>query len=152
MKYWVFGPSPVASETEHREAAGYSMKWTDLSFLEIQTPEAPVGRRHGMFEAHFSFVICGSHEKRWAAYSFDDTEFDDEDLYDKIFPCEGVHADPIASDDDTDAERPIWDAREYFLKIVSSRVRRATDSWDELLRPIERSIQEYVSANSLERS
>jgi hypothetical protein len=149
LKYWVFGPSSLANQTDQRDAAGYSMKWTNISFLEIQTPKAPVGQEHGMFEAHFSFVICGSHERRWTAYAFDDTEFDGEDLYEKIFPHNGFHSDPIVSDGDTDAELPIWDAREYFLRTVSSRVASAADSWDELLRQIEHSIQKYVSANSL---
>lgn len=97
-----------------------------------------------MHEAHFSFVICGTHESRWTAYAFDNTEFDGEELYDKIFPCEGVHVDPIMSDDYMDAERPIWNAREYFLHVVESRMHKAAVEWEALLRPVEGRIREYV--------
>jgi hypothetical protein len=97
-----------------------------------------------MYEAQFSLVICGSNEERWTAYAFDDTEFDGEELYDKIFPCEGVHADPVALDDDIDAERPIWNPREYFLKVVEARMAQATVEWEVLVRSVERSIREYV--------
>lgn len=140
MKYWVYGPPPSANETNP------GVKWIDLSFLEVQTTEALDVKKHGMYELHFSFVIYGSHEHRWAAYAFDDTAADTEELYDKIFPCEGVHQDPIASDNDTDAEFPIKDPREYFLKILAPRVGGIADSWQTLLRAIERRIDEYVSS------
>jgi hypothetical protein len=99
-----------------------------------------------MYEAHISFVICGLDEGRWTAYAFDDTEFDGDALYDRIFPCEGFHADPIASEyhDDIDAELPIWNPREYFLRVVASRIARAAEEWEALVRPVERSITEYV--------
>ena len=103
-----------------------------------------------MYEAHFSFVVIGSHQDgRWAGYAFDDTEFDEEDLYEKISPCEGFNADPIASDllsdDDIDADMPIWNSREYFLNTVARRMAQAADSWGAVVRAIEKGIKEYVS-------
>jgi hypothetical protein len=118
----------------------------DLSFLEAEPTKETDVKRHGMYEAHFSFVIYGSHEHRWAAYAFDDNDVDTEEVYDKIFPCDGMHQDPIASNNDTDAELPIWDPREYFLKILAPRVAGIADSWETLLRLIERRIEEYVSS------
>ena len=113
--------------------------------MEVQALEHTTERCHGIFEAHFSFVIYGAHEQRWVAYAFDNTEFDGEELLNKIFPCEGVHADPIVSDDDTDAERPIWDPRLYFLKVVRARLAQAATEWDALFWAIERRIVQYVS-------
>lgn len=120
------------------------LRWIDLSFLEIQTPKANTERHHGLYEAHISVVICGSDAECWTAYAFDDGDFDGENLYDAIYPYKGIHADPIASDGDVDAERPIWDPREYFLTVVAARMARVAEEWEALVRLIERSIREYV--------
>jgi hypothetical protein len=113
--------SSVASTTQ----------WTDLSFLELSSPDKNTVRKLGIFEAHFSFVVCGWRENRWVAYAFDNTGLDDEDAYDRIFY--------------DDAEHPIWDPREYFLTAVEARVIRAADLWEALVRGIERRITKYVS-------
>jgi hypothetical protein len=144
----MFRTSNSADESDKAATPSNSPnQWTDLSFLEVQTPKALDGRKVGMFEAHFSLVICGSHESRWVGYALDNTEFDGEELHDKIFPCEGVHPDPIASclnDSGLDADLPIWNPREYFLFAVSNRITRAAIEWDALLRAIERRINQYV--------
>jgi hypothetical protein len=105
-------------------------QWTDLSFLELSSPDKNTVRKLGIFEAHFSFVVCGGRENRWVAYVFDNTESDDESSYGRIFG---------------DAELPIWDPREYFLTVVAARVIRAADLWEALIRGIERRITKYVS-------
>jgi hypothetical protein len=110
----------------------------------MPTPKSLDQRKYGMLEAHFSFVICGSDEARWVGWAFDNTEFDGEDLLDRISPCPGFHADPIASDGETDAELPIWNPREYFLMIIESRIAQAQEEWEGLVIPVERSIRAYV--------
>jgi hypothetical protein len=59
--------------------------------------------------------------------------------------------DPICSGglDDVDSELPIWDPREYFLNVVTTRVGLAADSWEALLRAIERRVKHYVGLNSV---
>jgi hypothetical protein len=140
LNYFTFGTAPAA--------AASNPKWTDLSFLEIETPKAPEGGKHGIFEAHFTLVICGTHEGQWDAYAFDDNEFEGEDLCEKL-SVEGFHPDPIAScllsDNHTDADLPIWNPREYFLKVVANRTAAASEAWDSLIRATERSIKKHVS-------
>ncbi|PVH73236.1 hypothetical protein DL98DRAFT_56678 [Cadophora sp. DSE1049] len=152
LNYFKLGPLPPENEADHRGTTSNTGKWIDLSFLQAQTPKSPGGRTQGMFQAQFSLAICGSAESRWAAYAFDDTEseFVEDDFYDKIFPCgrDGYHPDPIASclpDDDTDADLPIWNSREYFLIVVARRVARAAHSWEALVRLVERRIKEHGS-------
>jgi hypothetical protein len=100
----------------------------------------------GICEANFSFAVCGGRENRWVAYAFDDTESDHEDLseeFDDDFNC-----DPIASKglvNTLPAEPPIWDPREYFLTVVARRVCQAADSWESLIRAIDRKVKDYVS-------
>jgi hypothetical protein len=89
-----------------------------------------------MIEAHYSFVICGSDERRWAAYAFDAINLDDADLDEKIFPYEGFHADPIVSAisrQEIDADFPIWSPREYFITVIANRIARVTREWEALL-------------------
>jgi hypothetical protein len=97
-----------------------------------------------MLEAHISFVICGSDDHRWVAYGFDDTDFEGEDLDDKICPCEGFRPDPFSSDGEVDADIPIWNPREYFVMILDNRMAQALTEWESLVRAVERSIKEYV--------
>ncbi|KAH8797591.1 hypothetical protein F5882DRAFT_287248 [Hyaloscypha sp. PMI_1271] len=106
-------------------------QWTDLSFLELPSPDKNTVRKRGIFEAHFSFVVCGWRENCWVAYAFDNTEPDYEDPYDMI-----LYGDP---------KLQIWNPREYFLTVVEARVIRAADLWETLVRGIERRITKYVS-------
>jgi hypothetical protein len=103
-----------------------------------------------MFESRFSVVICGSSEKQWAVYAFDDTESDEDDLYEKMIGTfQPFHADPIVSclgGDDLDADLPIWNPRRYFLLAVANRITRAAEGWMSLMRTVERSINHYVSS------
>ncbi|PMD29322.1 hypothetical protein L207DRAFT_593560 [Hyaloscypha variabilis F] len=146
LGYFQFHSTPP-NEVNQGEAATCPLGWTDLSFLEeMDTLKAAAENRYGMSEVQFSFVICGIHDRRWSAYAFDNTESaDGDDLQDKIF-CGGGHWDPIGSClsvDDVQAELPIWNPREYFLNVVARRLGLAADSWETLLRAIERRIKRY---------
>lgn len=103
-----------------------------------------------MFESRFSVVICGSSEKQWAVYAFDDTESDGDDLYEKMIGASPpLHVDPIVScldgDEPIDADLPIWNPRRYFLLAVANRITRAANGWMTLMTTVERSIKDYVS-------
>jgi hypothetical protein len=93
---------------------------------------------------HSSFVIWGTDNHRWVAYAFADTEFNDEPLGDKILPYDGAHVDPIS---ETEAKFPIWDAREYFLKVFQLRISQVLEEWEGLVLPVKRSIDEYVCSH-----
>ena len=109
----------------------------------------------------FSLAICGSDNRRWIAYAFDDTDDDNEDLTSKDVSPEGV-LDLDASDDEQakllnwdpirgehepailDADEPIWDPREYFLMGMKVGIVKPLDSWKYLVRSLERDIEQYV--------
>jgi len=98
-----------------------------------------------MFEANFSVIICGIDDRRWTAYAFDDTLFNVEEFLEMEDDTEGILWDPISSSDFM-AGRPIWNPREYFLKVLESRLGRAAASWESLIRSVERSIWKHVRA------
>lgn len=136
-------------------------RWIDLSFLNTQPPtEAP--RLCSIYKGQFSFAICGSDNRRWTAYAFDDTDYDSEDLISENLSPDGLY-DPDASDDEQqanppnwdpireesdptkfDAEQWIWDPREYFLVGMEVRVVKTLRTWKYLVQSLERGIEQYV--------
>lgn len=103
-----------------------------------------------MYEAQSSLVICGSDETQWTAYAFSDHYFDTEDLLDEVFSYQGVQEDPIAWNTEldgimVDANSPIWNPREYFLRILEIRIAHVRQEWTYLIRQVERYINQHVS-------
>jgi hypothetical protein len=106
-------------------------------------------------------VICGSDNRRWIAYAFEDTSSDSEDLAPENLSPEGVH-DPDAEDDEQgeqpnwdpirgepdpkelDANQAIWDPREYFLVGMEVGIAKPLNKWERLVWSLERGIEEYV--------
>jgi hypothetical protein len=115
-------------------------RWTDLSFLDIHPPEAQVEGNCGLRETQISFVISGSDNSRWTAYAFVDTDFDD-DLEDE---SDGAFSTDLLASNALDANLPIWDPREYFLRVFSIRITEVRRQWDSLIRKVGRSMGRYV--------
>lgn len=116
--------------------------WTDLSFLTNDTTAPLEGSPVGIREAQVSLVICGSDEKRWVAYCFVDTGFDDEEE-----DGEDIHRADRIADGNVDANRPIWNPREYFLLIVRIRMEQILKEWTDLVRYVETQFKEYNDAH-----
>jgi hypothetical protein len=58
-----------------------------------------------------------------------------------------TNEDPIASDSDgytINADHPICDPREYFLRNVDFRMKQVYREWQNLVRKLERRIDQYV--------
>jgi hypothetical protein len=142
-------PTPKAVPTVGVNASP-PRQWTDLSFLEIQNPRSSERILYGMHEAHVSIIICGSDFRRWIAYSFVDTKFDDKELEetDENLPNE---EDPIAGGK-IDANNPIDDPREYFLTVFEIRVAQVAQEWDRLVRTVECSIRDHVRCVSVSKT
>ncbi|OCK76085.1 hypothetical protein K432DRAFT_307150 [Lepidopterella palustris CBS 459.81] len=138
-------PSPT-KDRRQEVAAGKRppRQWTDLSFLNIQTPKFQDKRKYGTCKARFSLIICGSDHRRWVGYAFVDRDFDSEELEEDDFSYEGIQEDPIASNGELDANLPIWDPREYFLMIFDIQMAKVLKEWENLVRAVERCINEHV--------
>jgi hypothetical protein len=66
-----------------------------------------------------------------------------------------LNVDPTASDArgaEVAADRPIWDPREYYLRIIDLRTKRVLDEWTEVVRKIKRSIERHVSVNQQKKN
>ncbi|KAF2280931.1 uncharacterized protein EI97DRAFT_14260 [Westerdykella ornata] len=126
-------------------------KWRDLTFL-INGSFKPQKELTGIHDAHISIVICGTDEKRWIAYSFVDSYFDDGDemgsdefshvvaMADQIAGC-GNYGMPI------NANNPIWDPLLYFSKVACIRMRQVEETWADLVRRVENGVRDFIDAH-----
>ncbi|KAF2193385.1 hypothetical protein K469DRAFT_734797, partial [Zopfia rhizophila CBS 207.26] len=145
VPYFALRDSNSWSEVAHSENRRPSRRWIDLSFLKVR-PQLREKSTYGICEAQISLVICGIANSRWVAYSFVDTEFDDEDLLSENSSDENFHEDPIAgtcSNRIIDADSPLWDPREYFLVVVEFRMSQVLKEWRNLVRKVECYISDY---------
>ncbi|ORY16285.1 hypothetical protein BCR34DRAFT_557542 [Clohesyomyces aquaticus] len=112
-----------------------SSEWTDDHFVKW-------GVRH----TQFSLVVTGKDNSSWIAYAFASTGNEEDDLDGRCeeFLYDGqFHSDPIFEDGSTDANLPIWDPREYFLRAVENRLNRISSEWSLLIDVLEKSVKRY---------
>ncbi|KAK4945631.1 hypothetical protein LTR10_015250 [Elasticomyces elasticus] len=103
--------------------------------------------RSFLYEAQVTCVVIGLvGERTWTAYCFDDTRHDGESAQNAHQHSEdvdaGVNTDPI-SYGVIDADKPIQEPFEYFIKIVAIRAKLVKDEWQKIVRKITLSIRRY---------
>jgi hypothetical protein len=106
--------------------------WRDISFMDESM---------GIHESHMAFTVCGVADRRWTAYAFTDNDYDeDRQISEHECDYECVFADQIATNGARiiDANRPIWDPREYYLTVVSGKVNQIVGEWAKLIRKFEK--------------
>jgi hypothetical protein len=135
----------------------------DVSYLQHQRPhdrrqQRP--QRYVIREAHTSIVICGWDNSKWVGWAFVNAPFDpttqgnDED--DEDDEDEGQDDEPVILEEDYfavdgdggivhDANKPIWDPRRYWLRIIEIRILRIMKEWIWLVRFVEKGIEALVS-------
>jgi hypothetical protein len=126
-------------------------QWTDLSFLDMQLPDSKNSKVCRMYEAQISVALCGINNGCWTGYAFANIACDEKDADDEIEQPGGVKEDPIisSSSDPFDANRPIWDPREYFLMALKFWITRVLEEYAYLVRVLERSVESYVRCRVL---
>jgi hypothetical protein len=98
----------------------------------------------GIYEAHITIIVIGTGERRWTALCFGDTYYDpdaepgtDEFSYD----VDAIMADKIIADAEYDANKPIWNPREYFAIAVKNRMEQVFHEWGLLVRQVKAGIR-----------
>ncbi|KAF2176999.1 hypothetical protein K469DRAFT_382413 [Zopfia rhizophila CBS 207.26] len=147
LPYFVLTSLPQGGPSEETTNSKSSGKWEDLSFLDIRTSKTPHKQAYQLYDAQVSVVICGVDDSRWVTYAFVDNQVDDADLEDENDSYEEgqVYRDKIASDHnhEINANQPIGNPREYFLIVLESKVGIALQSWEHLVRHVERAINRH---------
>ena len=118
-------------------------RWTDLSFLKIDTPDSQDQEPKevwGIHQAQTSCVVTGSDDWRWVGYGFVDTEIDG---FLTDLSKDDLSFDQIAAGE-LKANIPIWRPRDYWLKVFEIRIEQVRKEWEYLIHKVELSINQYV--------
>lgn len=139
--YALRGALPNELPKEHMKDGVFtkpSRRYEDVSFLTKTRPTPSAGACLGLHQSHISITICGVANRRWTAYAFSDADYDGgKELPEDDFASEGAISDHIAGDNDVDANCPIFSPREYFLMVVSRRLKKVVDEWKYLVHEFE---------------
>ena len=93
-----------------------------------------------LYEAQISVVVTGIDEWFWTAYCCTDTYFGSEESV-HYYHEHGLDA-PTGGEKSTDY--PIWNPREYFLLVLSCRVKQTTKEWSNAIVALEKRLQYFV--------
>ena len=109
------------------------------------SPRSTTGRSEYLHEAQISVLVSGVDEWFWTAYCCVDTYFGSEEsieyyhVRDLDAPTGGLKPNHY----------PVWNPREYFLLILSRRVRQITREWGNIVDTLDHRLQYLVYFLSL---
>jgi hypothetical protein len=117
---------------------------TDMCYLG-----APSGQsRTYTHEAQMSCMIVGVDNRYWTAYGFFDTYHDGGESKHDVLSYQstqgGVMMDPLTCGRFM-SENPVWDAREYFLRVMGSCVHEVKEEWQNVGRQVLKALKLNVS-------
>jgi hypothetical protein len=153
LPYYVWRGSQKAHEDHRRDANASPLRQSqDVSFLNWKSSRSP----GFLYEAQISCVVAGSDEWRWIAYCFVDTYFDVaeeaketvQSYHEDSLGPEGMRTDPLAYGV-VDADNPIQDPRDYFLRVFQIRIKQVKREWQQVVAKMQQSVREYVQVCSL---
>jgi hypothetical protein len=118
-------------------------RWTDMSFLKIDTSESQDQKPKevwGIHEVQTTCVVAGSDDWRWVGYGFVDAEIDESltDLSEVDLSFDRIAAGEL------EANIPIWRPRDYWLKLFEIRIEQVRKEWEYLIYKLELSVNQYV--------
>ena len=88
-----------------------------------------------------SCVVAGFDIQRWTAFCFTDTYF--EDVQDAQIDPPGDYRTDLLIGASEDANKPIWDPRHYFMKVLRNRLSQVTNEWRFVVQNMKESVREY---------
>ncbi|KFZ18425.1 hypothetical protein V501_01227 [Pseudogymnoascus sp. VKM F-4519 (FW-2642)] len=148
MPYYVLGRSKTVIRDTRRKSDGNPLRQSQkLDFLsrslDASKDSNPTDRHYWLHEAQISIVVTGVNNWVWTAYGFVDTYFGSKGTvedYDKLKGRHGEREDPLAAGRLNGGE-PIWTPREYFLRVVQSRIRKVLKEWNRIVRTVTEEVE-----------
>jgi hypothetical protein len=96
-----------------------------------------------IFEAQLSVLVTGIENHFWTAYSLTDVYFKSPDCSETAEYYHQANEAPHSSGKDG-ANQIIWDAREFFLRILSCRMEQVREEWNNVVSQLLQNIEPYV--------
>lgn len=102
-----------------------------------------------LYEAQVSVAVTGFDDSVWTAYGIVDTYFGTKESirrYDRFTTGHSSgRPDPLAAGQ-INADVPIWNPREYFLRVFEIRIIQISREWDFILDRVEDAVKQYVQS------
>lgn len=125
----------------------------DLQFLRLAPfPTEASGSDDCIYEAQISVLVTGVDHWSWTAFAFVDTYYKGagnlesvENYIDQVQL--GAKFDPL-TEGRYGAEPPVWRPREYFLRVLETRVKQVKREWHNTVFCILQRIEAHVSSRS----
>lgn len=121
-----------------------------MNFITNSAKDSLAPKVCGIYSGHVGCLITGYDQWRWTAIMFIDTWFNTgEGAIDKVeryqFDLDdGMLLDPLGGGQD-DAEKPIWEPRAYFLRVMSLRLGHLADEWELIRSNLEQGVINMVN-------
>ncbi|KAH9211668.1 hypothetical protein DL95DRAFT_510900 [Leptodontidium sp. 2 PMI_412] len=147
IPYYVLRKSKQSWRDTRKKSNGEPLRqFWELDFLSMPTNNKPAStdERYCLYEAMTSVGVTGNDNWTWAAYGFVDTYWDSRESVDGYHEMKGQRrgrADPLANGR-INADEPLWDPREYFLKVVEIRTGLALMEWSQIINRMEREVKQ----------
>ncbi|KAH6441610.1 hypothetical protein HBI59_115730 [Parastagonospora nodorum] len=116
--------------------------WMNIAFLDARETASSSEEVCGVHQAQISVTICGTDNLRWTAFCFEDRSFDEDSEMGNDEQTDFHQSDQLAKGS-FGGEDTIWDAREYFLRVLLIRMRHVLKEWVELVRLIDSGIKQH---------
>jgi hypothetical protein len=109
--------------------------------LEMPGPMKASSETLFCYEAQISFLLVGVDEWYWTAYCCTDTFFGSERPPSSYA---GLGLDGPVGDPQVLSSHPIWNPRDYFLRVLSARISQATKEWAVIVAILQSRLESYV--------
>lgn len=144
-------PAAAPSPDENR-----SNQWSQSTIILLDCEQHERPCRFVVQEANVSVAVCGWDRGKWTCWAFSNTQ-SDPIARDEEEPNEtDMQEDYIATDGNgpedgivMDADKPIWNARIYWLRVVDVRMRIIYKEWKCLVMNTEARIKAWVRLRPL---
>ncbi|KAI1335662.1 hypothetical protein F5Y15DRAFT_243280 [Xylariaceae sp. FL0016] len=159
LPFFAWRKGPKCIEDERRMSDGRPLRRSqNLSFLDATPSENhPMRSNDFIYEAQVSCLVSGLDDYSWIAYSFVDTfhnkcqsgETGNEDEDSVLYHHERetthglVPLDPL-SGGSLRADRPEWNPRMYFLRVLESRIEQVKHEWINIVSQIQKKTCKYT--------
>lgn len=130
--------------------------WPPVATVVLKCDEHEGLCKYVIREANVSVAVCGWDRHKWTCWAFSNTHSDPTTREEEEPEEDDMQEDFIATDgngpeDGTviDAAQPLWDSRDYWLRVVDLRMRIIHEEWKWLVMNTEAKVKSWVSQHEL---
>src|SRR3569833_304265 len=101
------------------------------------------GLTYYLYESQTSIALTGMDDSLWTVFALSDAYYDEKrssQYHHRQTRRSSLRFDPLWPGR-VDANLPLWDPREYFLRVTDIQLEKATQEWDFLVKAFKETVQ-----------